>query len=249
MRFVRATAAGEMFYAELGDKLIRLKRAPWEGVEPDGREYDTADCKLLAPCEPTKLVCIGKNYWAHAEEMKEGHPEEPVLFLKPNTCVIAPRDSIISPELSHRVDYEGELAIVIGRTATHVSEAEARSYVFGYTCANDVTARDIQKGDMQWTRGKCFDTFCPLGPWIETDIDPMAVELETRLNGERRQFSNTSLMTHGVDKLIAYITACMTLLPGDVVLTGTPAGIAPMQRGDVVEVEISGIGVLRNQVK
>lgn len=248
MRTVRAIVNGEVFYAVYEDRLRRLARAPWEGLEYDGREYTIEQAKLLSPSEPTKLVCIGKNYWAHAEEMKEGHPEEPILFIKPNTSVIADGEDIVYPAISRRVDYEGELALVIGRRASQVVPGSAHEYIFGCTCANDVTARDIQKSEGQWTRGKGFDTFAPLGPWIETDIDPMSTAVTTRLNGEVKQHSETSLMTHDADKLLCYITACMTLLPGDVVLTGTPAGVSPMQRGDTVEVEIDGIGILRNRV-
>ena len=249
MRFVRASLKDECFYAEYVDNTLRpLKGAPWTGIVYDGREFGVEECTLLSPCEPTKCVCVGKNYWEHAEEMKEGHPAEPVLFLKPSTCVVGPEAEVKYPNISNRLDYEGEIAAVIGKAASHISAADAKDYIFGYTCANDVTARDIQKSDMQWTRGKCFDTFCPLGPWIETQLDPTKSEVETRLNGVRRQYSSTGLMTHGVYELVEYISACMTLLPGDVILTGTPAGVAPMQRGDTVEVEITGIGILRNRV-
>ncbi len=249
MRYARARAGGEEFYAVLkGDRLIRLTDKPFLGGVPDGREYPLSEAKLLAPCEPTKIVCVGKNYWAHAEEMKEGHPDEPLLFLKPSTCVIGPEDEVVYPKLSHRLDYEGELGVVIGRRASRVAPGTAAQYIFGYTCLNDVTARDIQKGDPQWTRGKGFDTFCPLGPWIETELDAGNARIMTRLNGEVKQSSSTSLMTHDIDELICYMSACMTLLPGDVVATGTPEGIGPMQRGDTVEVEIEGIGVLVNRI-
>lgn len=249
MRFVRVRFGGEVFYAVAKeDKLLRLSGTPFDGVNYDGREYPLAEAKLLSPCEPTKFVCVGKNYWEHAEEMKEGHPAEPLLFLKPSTCAVGEGDEVVYPELSKRLDYEGELAVVIGKRAHAVEAGHAKDYIFGYTCANDVTARDIQKGDPQWTRGKGFDTFCPFGPWIETELDAQNVNIVTRLNGEQRQSSNTSMMTHSIDALLCYMSACMTLLPGDVVLTGTPAGIGPMQRGDTVEVEIEGIGVLRNVI-
>ncbi len=247
MRIARVNVNGETFYAQLVDRLLRLDRKN-AGFAPDGREYDLKDAALLAPCEPTKIVCVGKNYWAHAEEMKEGHPDKPILFIKPSTSVNDPDGEVLYPPISERVDYEGELAVVMGKRAKNVRAGSAHEYILGYTCANDVTARDIQKGEGQWTRGKGFDTFCPIGPWIETELDPQNVMLTTRLNGEVRQSSSTSLMTYGVDELICFITQCMTLLPGDVVLTGTPAGIGPMQRGDTVEVEIQGIGTLRNTV-
>jgi 2-keto-4-pentenoate hydratase/2-oxohepta-3-ene-1,7-dioic acid hydratase in catechol pathway len=181
--------------------------------------------------------------------MKEGQPEEPLLFIKPNTCVIGPGDTVIYPRLSKRLDYEGELGIVIGKKCKAVKEEDFSSVVLGYTCLNDVTARDIQKSVSQWTRGKGFDTFCPIGPWIETELDPSGLRIETRLNGETRQSSDTSEMTHSPAKLIAYISETMTLLPGDVIATGTPEGIGPMQEGDAVEVEIEGIGILRNYIQ
>lgn len=249
MRYARARAGGEEFYAMIeGERLVRLADKPYDGVKPDGRTYDLSHARLLAPCEPTKIVCVGKNYWAHAEEMREGHPEEPLLFLKPSTCVVGPEDEVVYPKLSHRLDYEGELAVVIGVKAHNVAPGTAADYIFGYTCLNDVTARDIQKSDPQWTRGKSFDTFAPIGPWIETELNAGNVRIRTRLNGETKQDSNTALMTHGIDELICYMSACMTLLPGDVIATGTPEGISPMQRGNMVEVEIEGIGILRNRI-
>ncbi|HWQ57497.1 MAG TPA: fumarylacetoacetate hydrolase family protein [Clostridia bacterium] len=249
MRYARARLDGEEFYALIeGDTLVRLLDRPFDKVELDGRKYPLSKARLIAPCEPSKIVCVGKNYWAHAEEMKEGHPAEPLLFLKPSTCVIGPEDEVVYPKLSHRLDYEGELGVVIGKKARNVASGTARAYIFGYTCLNDVTARDIQKGDPQWTRGKSFDTFCPLGPWIETELDAGHVRIRTRLNGETKQDSNTALMTYDVDALICYMSACMTLLPGDVIATGTPEGIGSMQRDDVIEVEIEGVGVLRNRI-
>lgn len=249
MKYARARAGGEEFYVRIeGDKLLRLVDKPFGGEQLEGRVYSIDEARLLAPCEPTKIVCVGKNYWAHAEEMKEGHPAEPLLFLKPSTCVVGPEDEVVYPKLSARLDYEGELGVVIGRRARNVAPGTAGAYIFGYTCLNDVTARDIQKGDPQWTRGKSFDTFCPIGPWIETELAAGNLALTTRLQGEVKQSSNTALMTHDIDELICYMSACMTLLPGDVVATGTPEGIGPMQPGDVVEVEIEGIGILRNRI-
>ncbi|HWR19296.1 MAG TPA: fumarylacetoacetate hydrolase family protein [Clostridia bacterium] len=249
MRFVRALHGDEVFYAVLKeDKLLRLHGTPFETIDYDGREYSISSVTLLYPSEPTKFVCVGKNYYEHAEEMKEGHPVEPLLFLKPSTCAVGNGDDVIYPTISNRLDYEGELAVVIGKRAHAVEIGHAKEYIFGYTCANDVTARDIQKSDPQWTRGKGFDTLCPFGPWIETELDAQNVNIATRVNGVTKQNSNTSMMTYDIDALISYMSACMTLLPGDVVLTGTPGGIGSMQRGDTVEVEIAGIGVLRNRI-
>jgi len=206
------------------------------------------EVRLLAPVKPSKILALGKNYAAHAAEMKSDVPETPLTFLKPPSAVINPGDEIVYPEMSQQVDYEGELAIVIGRRAKHVPEEQARRYILGYTCANDVTARDLQRKDGQWTRAKGFDTFCPLGPWIVTDLDPGALAIQTRLNGQVRQNGNTSDLIFKTDYLVSFISQVMTLEPGDVILTGTPAGVGPMLPGDEVEVEIEGIGVLKNRV-
>jgi len=249
MRFIRAEYQNETFYAILeDDRVIRLNGIPYDAIEREGSEYALQDVKLLAPAEPSKIVCVGKNYKAHADEMKEGQPEEPLLFLKPNTCVVGPEDGIVYPIESNRVDYEAELAVVIGKKAHRVEKGHAAEYIFGYTCLNDVTARDIQKGDGQWTRGKSFDTFCPIGPWIETELDAENTGIRSILNGEIKQNSNTNMMTHSIDKLICYMSACMTLLPGDIIATGTPEGISPMKVGDVIEIEVDGIGKLRNRI-
>jgi 2-keto-4-pentenoate hydratase/2-oxohepta-3-ene-1,7-dioic acid hydratase in catechol pathway len=198
---------------------------------------------------PSKVVAIGKNYADHAREMGGEPPDDPVIFLKPSTAVVGPREPIVYPaQLSERVDFEGELAVVIGRLCRHVPPARAPEVIFGYTCANDVTARDLQARDGQWARAKGFDTFCPLGPWIETDVDPADLELTTMVNGEIRQDSRTSLLLHDVPALISYVSAVMTLLPGDVLLTGTPAGVGPLKDGDEVSVTIESIGTLTNGV-
>jgi 2-keto-4-pentenoate hydratase/2-oxohepta-3-ene-1,7-dioic acid hydratase in catechol pathway len=250
MRICRARYENDVFYGIIeGENVRRLTGSPFETIKYDSREYPLRDIALLAPAEPSKIVAVGKNYSAHAAEMKEGQPEEPLLFIKPNTCVIGPGDTVIYPKLSKRLDYEGELGIVIGKKCKAVRAEDFASVVLGYTCLNDVTARDIQKSVSQWTRGKGFDTFCPIGPWIETELDPSGLRIETRLNGETRQSSDTSEMTHSPAKLIAYISETMTLLPGDVIATGTPEGIGPMQEGDAVEVEIEGIGILRNYIQ
>jgi 2-keto-4-pentenoate hydratase/2-oxohepta-3-ene-1,7-dioic acid hydratase in catechol pathway len=220
-----------------------------EDIKLTGIRFPLADVRLLAPILPSKVICICTNYAEHVREMGGEPPEEPVIFLKPSTAVSGPGDPIVRPtDLSERVDYEGELAVVISRLCRQVPAERVPEVIFGYTCANDVTARDLQARDGQWTRAKGFDTFCPLGPWIETDVDPADLELSTRLNGEVRQHSRTSKMTHGVPVLIMAVSQVMTLLPGDVLLTGTPAGVGPMQKGDQVAVSIEGIGTLSNPV-
>jgi len=206
-----------------------------------------AEVKLLAPVTPSKVVCVGRNYREHAAELGNKMPDEPLLFLKAPSAVIASEDRIELPAVSQQVEHEGELGVVIGKTARNV-EDDPLSYIAGYTCVNDVTARDLQRKDVQFTRGKSFDTFCPVGPWIVTDIDPANVTVTTRLNGEVKQHGNTADMAFGVAFLIRYISAIMTLYPGDLIATGTPAGVSRMQHGDVVEVEVDGIGILRNQV-
>jgi len=215
---------------------------------PTGEEVPLADVRLLAPVLPSKVVAVGRNYSEHAQEMGGDVPEEPVIFLKPSTAVIGPGEPIPYPSISSRVDHEAELAVVVGRLARRISAEEAGRYILGFTCANDVTARDLQTKDGQWTRAKSFDGFCPLGPWIETDLDPTDLALECRLNGEPRQAARTSQLAFGPNALIEFITSVMTLLPGDVILTGTPAGVGPIQVGDKVEVEIEEIGVLENEV-
>ncbi len=217
-------------------------------VEFTGERWALPDLRLLAPIRPGKVVCIGRNYAEHAREMGGEPPERPVLFMKPNTSVIGPFDPVRMPLESERVDFEGELAVVIGGPATDVPRDRALEHVFGYTCANDVTARDLQKIDAQWTRAKGYDTFCPLGPWIETVLDPADLAIRTELDGELRQDSRTSLLLHDVPTLIAYISHVMTLLPGDVILTGTPAGVGPMRDGQSVSVTVDGIGTLTNPV-
>jgi 2-keto-4-pentenoate hydratase/2-oxohepta-3-ene-1,7-dioic acid hydratase in catechol pathway len=220
-----------------------------ESVRLTGSRFPLADVRLLAPVLPSKVIGIGQNYAEHAHEIGREPPPEPVMFLKPSTAVIGPRDSIAYPaRRSERVDFEGELAVVIGRLCREVPAARVPEVIFGYTCANDVTARDLQARDGQWARGKGFDTFCPLGPWIETDLDTADLELTTIVNGEIRQNSRTSLLLHDVPALVTYVSAVMTLLPGDVLLTGTPAGAGPLKDGDEVSVTIEGLGTLSNGV-
>jgi 2-keto-4-pentenoate hydratase/2-oxohepta-3-ene-1,7-dioic acid hydratase in catechol pathway len=220
------------------------------GAKLTGASYPLDEVRLLTPVVgSSKIVCVGRNYADHIEEMGNQRPAEPIIFLKPSTAVCGPGDPIRRPvAISERIDYEGELAVVIGRVSQDVPAERAAEVIFGYTCANDVTARDLQAKDGQWTRAKGFDTFCPLGPWVETDLDPADLALATTLNDEVRQQSRTSLLLHGVPALIAFVTQVMTLLPGDVLLTGTPAGVGPMAKGDEVAVTIEGIGTLANPV-
>jgi len=226
---------------------VRLMRGTFfDEPVPSGDAFALASVRLLAPVIPSKVVAVGKNYAEHAEEFGGGVPEEPILFLKPSTAVIGPGDPIPLPAESERVDHEAELAVVIGRLARRVAIEEAGKHVLGYTCANDVTARDLQERDGQWARAKGFDGFCPLGPWIETELDPLDVALECRVNGETRQAARTSQLSFGPGELIAFVSAVMTLLPGDVILTGTPGGVGPLADGDRVEVEVEGIGTLAN---
>jgi 2-keto-4-pentenoate hydratase/2-oxohepta-3-ene-1,7-dioic acid hydratase in catechol pathway len=227
--------------AEAGSEEIRILRGTFfEDPLPTGETIALGDVLLLAPILPSKLVCVGRNYAAHAEEWGLDVPEEPLLFLKPSTAVIGPGDPIRLLPISRRIDYEG---------ARGVRAEDAFRYILGYTCANDVTLRDLQKSDDQWARAKGFDGSAPLGPWVETDLDPNDAIVRTRLNGEIRQQASTSEMVFGVATLIEYVTAFMSLLPGDVLLTGTPEGVGPLAGGDVVEVEVEGVGVLRNEVR
>ncbi len=252
MRIVRFALPGRTGYGLLtGQKINVLKGAPYDGglESTTGEVLPLPEVKLLAPCEPTKIVALGLNYRDHALEFGHPIPEEPLIFIKPSTSVIGPDDDIVYPAMSRRVDYEAELAVVIGRTCRHVRPEDFRDYVLGFTCINDVTARDLQKQDGQFTRSKSFDTFAPLGPWIETEIaDPDHLTVEGYLNGERRQHGNTGNMVFGVAAQVAFISRIMTLLPGDVIATGTPSGIGPMQPGDVVEIRVEGIGALRNRL-
>ncbi|WP_426736982.1 fumarylacetoacetate hydrolase family protein [Plantibacter sp. 2H11-2] len=219
----------------------------YSGFEPTGERVPLADAVLLAPVIPrSKVVAVGKNYRDHAAEMGGEAPTEPLLFLKPNTSVVGPGDAVVFPKQSERIDFEGELAIVIGGVAKNVSAERADEVIFGYTIANDVTARDLQESDGQWARAKGFDTFCPLGPYIETEFSFDGATIETRVDGEVRQYAPLSDMVHSIGAIVEYASAVWTLLPGDVILTGTPAGVGPFTDGQVVEVEVSGIGILRN---
>lgn len=213
-----------------------------------GREYAMDKVKILPPCKPTKIVCVGLNYRDHAEEMKDRIPDEPVLFIKPASSVIGHEDNIIYPAQSKQVDYEAELGIVIGKKTHKCSAKHAKEHILGYTCFNDVTARDLQKKDVQWTRAKSFDTFSPIGPFIVTEIDPSNMAIKSKLNGEVKQSSTTANMIFDVYRLVEFVSGVMTLEAGDVIATGTPSGIGPMKKGDVIEIEIEGVGTLRNNI-
>ena len=221
----------------------------WGPRERTGRKWPLASVKLLPPSVPSKIVCVGKNYVDHAAEMGGPPPKNPIIFLKPNSAIVAHEEPIVLPRISQRVDYEGEIAIIIGRRCHLLAANEdVRPYILGYTCFNDVTARDLQKLDGQWTRGKSFDTFCPIGPLLETHLAPADILLESYLNGVRKQSVRGSEMIFSVDVIIRWIAEVMTLEPGDVIATGTPAGIGTLAAGDVVEVSVTGVGTLRNPV-
>jgi 2-keto-4-pentenoate hydratase/2-oxohepta-3-ene-1,7-dioic acid hydratase in catechol pathway len=248
MRLIRCFYRGTVWSGILHEDTIYRLRGTVENPELGEPVASLDQVQLLPPCVPTKVLAVGRNYAAHAAEFDNPLPSEPLLFLKPPSSVIGPGGAIVRPRLSARVDHEAELAVVIAHRCRRVPPERALEYVLGYTCANDVTARDLQERDGQWARAKGFDTFCPLGPWIVPGLDPGALEVVGRVNGQVRQYGNTRDLIFPVPKLIAYISAVMTLEPGDVILTGTPAGVGPLQPGDLVEVEISGIGTLANPV-
>jgi len=249
MKIVRFTSGGRTEYGvHDGDMVRGIEDGPFGEIVFTHRYYRPADLSLLPPCLPSKVVALGVNYRSHGAEMKSALPADPLIFIKPSTAVIGAEDEIIYPDSSKRVDFEGELGVVIRKVARRVAEVDAFDYILGYTCVNDVTARDLQSKDVQWTRAKGFDTFCPLGPCIETELDPSDLSLETILNGEIKQQSRTSQLVFPVPVLVSFISHVMTLLPGDVIATGTPSGIGPMQAGDIVEVKIEGIGTLRNYI-
>lgn len=249
MKYIRFEHAGIISYGILENQTVWvLDGSPFETYRKTETHYPLSAVSLLSPCLPTKGVCIGLNYRDHAEEMNETLPKSPVVFIKPSGCTIGPYAPVLYPPLSKRVDYEGELAIVIGRTASKVSEVDAPHYILGYTCANDVTARDLQPKDGQWTIAKGFDSFMPLGPIITDEVDPTNLKISSRLNGTVRQQSNTKNLIFNCFFLVSYLSQIMTLYPGDVILTGTPSGVGPMQIGDTIEVEIEGIGTLTNHV-
>jgi 2-keto-4-pentenoate hydratase/2-oxohepta-3-ene-1,7-dioic acid hydratase in catechol pathway len=244
MKVVRFQVDGTVVQGKLdGNKVIPLYGSS------GAQEYALEAGRLLAPVQPTKVVAIGLNYRDHAEEVRLPLPEEPILFIKPSSSVIGPLDPILLPRTSRRVDYEAELGVIIGKEARHVPEERAAEFISGYTCLNDVTARDLQKKDGQWTRAKGFDTFCPIGPWVETEVDPSDLSIELLLNGEPKQRSRTSNLIFNPFQLVAFVSGVMTLFPGDVIATGTPSGIGRLAPGDQVEVRIEGIGSLVNVVR
>ena len=251
MRIARFTTGDDPAYGLVdgaGKKIAEITGDPlYQRIELTGTVHEVDDVRLLAPVIPrSKVIGIGRNYADHAKEMGGEAPDEPLMFLVPNTAVVGPGDPVVLPPQTSEVSYEGELGVVIGRMCKDVAREDALAVVFGYTVANDVTARDLQRTDGQWARAKGFDTFCPLGPWIETDLDPAAQRITTRLDGEVVQDGPTSDMVHDVPSLISHASAAFTLLPGDVILTGTPAGVGAVVAGQRVEVEIDGIGVLSN---
>ncbi len=253
MKIARYALDGTIYHGILrADGLIdRLSKPPFESLAPTGHRDTRANVRLLAPVPAPRVFGVGLNYAAHAREAGQPVPTLPMLFMKPSTAVIGPGDAIVYPRQGERVDYECELAVVIGRSARRIPESRALEAVLGYTCANDVSERPIQFAEMKMgclLIGKGFDTFCPLGPWIETELDPARLRITTRVNGQTRQDSNTSDLIFSVSRLVAYLSDAITLLPGDVIITGTPAGIGPLHPGDEVEVEVEGIGVLRNPV-
>ncbi|MDR0840974.1 MAG: fumarylacetoacetate hydrolase family protein [Christensenellaceae bacterium] len=253
LQYIKCEYQNRVFWAqEQGEQALVLSGAPFCGGQATGEAVPLPKVRLLAPIDGGKIIAVGKNYRDHIDEMKDlfgdGDPSLPALFWKPSNCINDPEAPVVYPSFTKRVDYEGELAAVIGKRMTRVPAAQALSHVLGYTIANDVTARDIQKSELQWTRGKSVDGFGPLGPRIVCGLDPAALSLRTRVNGAVRQQAHTSQFVTPLPALLAFITEAITLEPGDMVLTGTPAGVSPLQPGDVVEVEISGIGILRNTI-
>jgi 2-keto-4-pentenoate hydratase/2-oxohepta-3-ene-1,7-dioic acid hydratase in catechol pathway len=250
MRYLRFFHDDKVAYGRLEGDLVRVIEGDLFGAyKVTERTVPISAVRVLAPCLPTKIIAIGVNYKDHAAEFKKDLPEEPLIFLKPPSAVLAPEEAIVFPEgVTRRVDYEGELAVVIRKRSRHLTPEQAAAAILGYTCCNDVTARDLQKKDGQWSRAKGFDTFCPLGPVIATELDPSHLRIETRLNGEVKQDAPVSSMIFDVPTLISHVSKVMTLMPGDVITTGTPSGVGPMKPGDVVEVRIEGIGTLRNRV-
>ena len=245
------TAQPASLYGLIEDDQVRdISGAPWSTWTHGSHLWPVADVRLLAPVDPGKIVCVGRNYVAHAAEFGHEVPKEPLIFLKPPSAMIGPGEPIVLTPQSQRVEHEGELALVVGRRCSHLKDSDdALAYLLGYSCLNDVTARDLQKSDVQFTRAKGFDTFCPFGPHIETQLDPSDVLVETHVNGVLRQSGRTSLMVYPVAFLVRWISRVMTLNPGDVIATGTPAGVGPLVAGDIVDVSVSGVGVLRNPVQ
>ena len=251
MKYIRFQFEDKICYGQLEGENIYLLDRPYleEGFQRTGHIFQIDKVRLLAPVVPNKIVCIGLNYAKHIEELGHTLHEEPVIFLKPPTSIIGPGDEILLPAMSQQVEYEAELVVVMGKTAKDISEDQVEDYIFGYTCGNDVTARDLQKRDGQWTRSKGFDTFCPIGPWIVTSLAYDNVDIRSVLNEEVKQSSNTRNLINSVPRLVSYISQIMTLHAGDLIMTGTPEGVGPMQTGDAIVVDIQGIGQLQNKVR
>lgn len=251
MKIIRFLIDHESKYGALEGEVIKETEGDiFSDIKVTDRMHSVNEVKILPPCSPSKIIAVGLNYKDHAKEMGSALPDEPRIFLKPGTAVIGHEDKIKYPShMSSRVDYEGELAVVIKSKAKNVEEKQALQYIYGYTCLNDITARDLQAKDIQFTRAKGFDTFAPMGPVIETETDPGDLEISTYLNGERKQHSRTSNLLFSIPKLVSFISKVMTLLPGDVISTGTPGGVGPMKSDDKVEVEIEGIGRLTNYIE
>lgn len=249
MYLVRFQWQDKTCYGKVRNDEVTVLEGRFPDFQPTATKLSLAELDLLAPCEPSKILCLGLNYRDHAQEFNLPVPEQPVVFMKPSTAVTAPDSAIVYPnDMSGQLDYEGELAVVIGKTAKCVTMEDAEQYIFGYTCANDVTARDLQPSDGQWTISKSFDTFLPLGTGIVTDLEPTEIAIQTYLNGELRQNSSLNNLLFPVPYIVSYLSHVMTLLPGDVILTGTPSGVGPMVEGDTVTVAIEGIGELTNHV-
>ncbi len=249
MRFARLRTPDSSFSVRLeGETAHVLRGAPWTSRGETGETYRFDDTDLLAPVMPSKIICIGRNYAAHARELGNAPPKEPLMFFKPPSAILDPGGVIVLPRDSERVEHEAELGVVIGARGRNLTRENAMRHVFGYTCVCDVTARDLQKKDGQWTRAKGFDTFCPVGPWIETELDPSRLRITCRVNGSVRQNGPTSDMIFDVPTLIAYASRVMTLEPGDLIVTGTPEGVGPLVTGDALEIEVSGIGILSARV-
>lgn len=249
MRLGRILVEGKPEYCLVEDGGVRIIRGDLFGSsQVSDRTVKMENVRFLSPVTPSKIIAVGLNYRDHADEMGEELPKEPLIFLKPPTAVIGPGEMIVIPTGAGRVDYEAELAVVIGKKGRHIPVGEARGHILGYTCLNDVTARELQAKDGQWTRAKSFDTFCPIGPWIATDLEPGTLGIQLYVNGQCKQESNTTQLIFKVDQLVSYISSIMTLLPGDVIATGTPSGVGSLAAGDTVRVVIEGLGVLENRV-
>ncbi len=250
MRFIRFKKGNVISYGEIKEETVsRIEGDIFSDYNITKDEYNLSEIEILTPCTPSKIICVGVNYKSHAIEMGHVLPDEPLIFLKPATAAIAHEGEIVKPKMSNRVDYEAEAALVIGKKAFNIEPEEAKDYIFGITCLNDVTARDLQKKDGQWTRAKSFDTFAPFGPCIATDLNYDSLDIELKHNGVVKQASNTSDFIFNCSKIVSFISQIMTLLPGDIIATGTPSGIGGVESGDTIEVKVEGVGVLRNTVR